>query len=131
MSGGSTPPRTTVPPNSNNPDLRPNASIREPSMSSSTIQNRLKQVFHQQAENQFGTQRYALLFKPGSYNNDVNVGFFTQVAGLGLNPDQVNINEHVHVEADWWHDGSQNATQNYWRSAEGLSVTPPDGLDRW
>ena len=42
------------------------------------------QVFNQQVENQFGTQRYALLFKPGSYNVDANVGFFTQVAGLGL-----------------------------------------------
>ena len=37
----------------------------------------------------------------------------------------------MHAEADWWPDGSQNATQNFWRSAEGLSVTPTDGLDRW
>jgi len=131
MSGTGTPPPTTVPPNPNNPDLGPNVTVFDPSMSSATIQNRLNTVFNQQVENQFGTQRYALLFKPGNYTNDVNVGFFTQVAGLGLNPDQVTINGHVHAEADWWHDGSQNATQNFWRSAEGLSVTPPDGLDRW
>ncbi|HET6484726.1 MAG TPA: ricin-type beta-trefoil lectin domain protein [Actinoplanes sp.] len=130
-SGGPTTPPTTVPPNPTNPDLGPNVSVFDPSMSASTIQSRLNTVFNQQVENQFGNQRYALLFKPGSYNVDANVGFFTQVAGLGLNPDQVNINGHVHVEADWWHDGSQNATQNFWRSAEGLSVTPPDGLDRW
>jgi hypothetical protein len=126
-----TTPPTTVPTNPNNPDLGPNVSIFDPSMSASTIQSKLTSVFNQQVSNQFGNQRYALLFKPGSYNVDANVGFFTQVAGLGLTPDQVNINGHVHVEADWWPDGSQNATQNFWRSAEGLSVTPGDGLDRW
>ncbi|MFF5290492.1 RICIN domain-containing protein [Paractinoplanes globisporus] len=136
-SGGTTTPTTpttppsTVPTNPTNPDLGPNVSIFDPSMSASTIQNKLTSVFNSQVSNQFGNARYALLFKPGSYNVDANVGFFTQVAGLGLTPDQVNINGHVHVEADWWPDGSQNATQNFWRSAEGLSVTPGDGLDRW
>jgi hypothetical protein len=137
LPGGTTPPPTTTPPtstppnNPGNPDLGPNVSVFDPSMSSTTIQSKLTSVFNQQVANQFGNQRYALLFKPGSYNVDANVGFFTQVAGLGLTPDQVNINGHVHVEADWWPDGSQNATQNFWRSAEGLSVTPPDGNDRW
>ncbi|MFG1994805.1 ricin-type beta-trefoil lectin domain protein [Actinoplanes sp. NPDC048988] len=130
-SGTPTTPPTTVPPNPNNPDLGPNVTIFDPSMSQATIQNKLNSVFTSQVSNQFGNARYALLFKPGSYNVDANVGFFTQVAGLGLNPDQVTINGHVHAEADWWPDGSQNATQNFWRSAEGLSVTPPDGLDRW
>ncbi|MEV4348826.1 RICIN domain-containing protein [Actinoplanes sp. NPDC049596] len=130
-SGTPTTPPTTVPPNPNNPDLGPNVTIFDPSMSASTIQNKLTSVFNSQVSNQFGNARYALLFKPGSYNVDANVGFFTQVAGLGLTPDQVTINGHVHVEADWWPDGSQNATQNFWRSAEGLSVTPPDGQDRW
>ncbi|GAA2711103.1 RICIN domain-containing protein [Actinoplanes palleronii] len=134
FSGVATPPTTpptTVPTNPTNPDLGPNVTVFDPSMSASTIQNKLTSVFNAQVANQFGNARYALLFKPGSYNADVNVGFFTQVAGLGLSPDQVNINGHVHVEADWWPDGSQNATQNFWRAAEGLSVTPGDGLDRW
>ncbi|GAA2486700.1 RICIN domain-containing protein [Winogradskya humida] len=134
VNGATTPPTsppTTVPPNPTNPDLGPNVSVFDPSMSASTIQSRLTTVFNQQVSNQFGTQRYALLFKPGTYNVDANVGFFTQVAGLGLTPDAVTINGHVHAEADWWPDGSQNATQNFWRSAEGLSVTPGDGLDRW
>ncbi|GAB2627747.1 hypothetical protein Aab01nite_81400 [Paractinoplanes abujensis] len=134
-SGGTTPPPTTPPssPGSpvTNPDLGPNVSVFDPSMSAATIQNRLNQVFQQQVTNQFGPQRYALLFKPGTYTTDANVGFFTQVAGLGLTPDQTTINGRVHVEADWWPDGSQNATQNFWRSAEGLNVQPTGGLDRW
>ncbi len=132
-----TPPPTTPtgPPPSDtpvtNPDLGPNVSVFDPSMSTSTIQNRLNTVFAQQETNQFGNARYALLFKPGSYAVDANVGFFTQVAGLGLTPGQTTVNGRVHVEADWWPDGSQNATQNFWRSAEGLTVNPTGGLERW
>ncbi|WP_239136824.1 ricin-type beta-trefoil lectin domain protein, partial [Dactylosporangium siamense] len=132
FSGGSTNPTpTTVPPNGGNPDLGPNVSVFDPSMSQATIQSRLNTVFNQQVSNQFGNARFALLFKPGTYNVNANVGFFTQVAGLGLSPDSVVINGAVHAEADWWPDGSQNATQNFWRSAENLSVTPTGGLDRW
>ncbi|WP_327011887.1 ricin-type beta-trefoil lectin domain protein [Dactylosporangium sp. NBC_01737] len=127
----SNPPTSTPPNNPNNPDLGPNVSVFDPSMSASTIQSRLNTVFNQQVQNQFGNARFALLFKPGTYNVNANVGFFTQVAGLGMSPDSVVINGAVHAEADWWPDGSQNATQNFWRSAENLSVTPSGGLDRW
>ncbi|MDI1462246.1 RICIN domain-containing protein [Catellatospora sp. KI3] len=127
--GGPQPSTSTVPPNPNNPDLGPNVRIFDPSQSASTIQSQLNSVFNGQVSNQFGTQRYALLFKPGSYNVDVNVGFYTQVLGLGLSPDAVNINGAVHVEADWF--PPNNATQNFWRGAENLSVTPNGGTDRW
>lgn len=69
-----------------NPDLGPNVAVFDPSMSAASIQSKLNAVFQQQETNQFGTQRQALLFKPGSYNVDANVGFYTQVAGLGLSP---------------------------------------------
>ncbi|MFD0580611.1 ricin-type beta-trefoil lectin domain protein [Dactylosporangium darangshiense] len=132
LPGGTTPPTsnppTSNPPNTGNPDLGPNVSIFDPSMSASTIQSKLNSVFNSQQSNQFGSQRYALLFRPGTYNVDANVGFYTQVAGLGLSPDQVTINGAVHAEADWFQG---NATQNFWRSAENLSVTPNGGTDRW
>ncbi|MFG2039618.1 ricin-type beta-trefoil lectin domain protein [Dactylosporangium sp. NPDC048998] len=128
LPGGTTPPPTSTPPNTGNPDLGPNVSIFDPSMSASTIQSKLNSVFSGQETNQFGSQRYALLFRPGTYNVDANVGFYTQVAGLGLSPDQVTINGAVHAEADWF---GGNATQNFWRSAENLSVTPTGGSDRW
>jgi hypothetical protein len=111
------------------PDFGPNVVIFDPSMPSSTIQSRLDSIFSQQERNQFGSQRYAVMFKPGTYANDVNVGFYTQVLGLGLSPDAVTINGAVHVEADWF--PPQNATQNFWRGAENLSVTPNGGADRW
>ncbi|MFD9033234.1 RICIN domain-containing protein [Streptomyces sp. NPDC059567] len=110
-------------------DLGPNVAVFDPSMPSATIQSRLDTIFRQQETNQFGPQRHAVLFKPGAYNNDVNVGFYTQVLGLGQSPDSVTINGAVHVEADWF--PPQNATHNFWRGAENLSVNPTGGTDRW
>ncbi|MFI2204203.1 RICIN domain-containing protein [Streptomyces sp. NPDC020192] len=110
------------------PDLGPNVVVFDPSMPSATIQSKLDALFKQQETNQFGSQRYAVLFKPGAYSADVNVGFYTQVLGLGLTPDDVSINGAVHAEADWFQG---NATQNFWRGAENLSVNPAGGNDRW
>ncbi|MEU4165290.1 RICIN domain-containing protein [Streptomyces sp. NPDC026665] len=110
------------------PDLGPNVTVFDPSTPAATIQSSLDAAFSQQQTNQFGTARKAFLFKPGTYSADANVGFYTQVAGLGLSPDDVNIRGAVHAEADWFQG---NATQNFWRSAENLSVTPTSGTDRW
>ncbi|MFI9382183.1 RICIN domain-containing protein [Kutzneria sp. NPDC052558] len=119
---------TTPPPPPGTPDFGPNVTVFDPSMSASTIQSKLTSVFSAQETAQFGTGRYALLFKPGTYNVDANVGYYEQVAGLGLTPGQVTINGQVHVEADW--DGG-NATQNFWRDAEGLTINPPGGTNTW
>jgi hypothetical protein len=108
-----------------NPNFGPNVNVYDPSTPASTIQSRLNQIFTGQETNQFGPQRYAVLFKPGNYTADANLGFFTQVAGLGMSPDDVNLNGHVRVEAFWM---GGNATQNFWRTAENLSVTLPAGV---
>ncbi len=127
--GGPSTPTPTVTGSSNtNPDFGPNVYVFDPSMPASAIQSRLNTVFTAQQTNQFGTNRYALLFKPGTYNVDANVGFYTEVAGLGLLPDAVTINGQVHSEADWFQG---NATQNFWRDAENLAVVPPSGTDTW
>ncbi|MGY5034592.1 RICIN domain-containing protein [Streptomyces sp. 900116325] len=110
------------------PDLGPNVTVFDPSTPAATIQSSLNAAFAQQETNQFGTARKAFLFKPGTYDADANVGFYTQIAGLGLSPDDVTIRGAVHAEADWFQG---NATQNFWRSAENLSVTPTSGTDRW
>jgi len=120
-----------------NPDFGPNVDVFSPTSNQTEMQNRINAISAQQHTNQFGTQRYATLFKPGTYNADVNLGFYTQVAGLGLSPDDVNLNGHVRVEADWLQQGDDpnnkgNATQNFWRSAENLGVTVPAGqIERW
>jgi len=122
------PPTTNPPPPPGQPNFGPNVFVFDPSMSSSAIQNQLNTIFNEQASNQFGTNRFAVLFKPGTYNVDVNIGFYEQVLGLGLNPDNVDINGQVHVQADW---NGGNATENFWRGAENMEVNPPGGTDTW
>src|ERR1700687_52271 len=81
------------------PDLGPNVLVFDSSMTATTIQSRLNAVFSRQERNQFGLDRYALLFKPGKYDLDVQVGFYTQVMGLGKSPDDVAITGAVRSKA--------------------------------
>ncbi|GIG92364.1 coagulation factor 5/8 type [Plantactinospora endophytica] len=128
--GGSNPGDPVEPTDPRNPNFGPNTFVFDPSTPTSTIQGRLNSLFTQQETAQFAPRRYAVLFKPGTYTADVNLGFFTQVAGLGMSPNDVNLNGHVRVEAFWM---GGNATQNFWRAAENLSVTLPAGtiVERW
>ncbi|MFD7466162.1 coagulation factor 5/8 type domain-containing protein [Streptomyces tendae] len=108
-------------------DLGPNVIVFDPS--TANIQVRLDEIFKQQESAQFGTGRYALLFKPGTYSGlNAQLGFYTSIAGLGLSPDDTTINGDVTVDAGWF-DG--NATQNFWRSAENLALVPVSGTNRW
>ncbi|MCU1682596.1 MAG: Ricin lectin [Amycolatopsis sp.] len=116
--------RTASP--SDAPDFGPNVKIFDPSMSSSDIQSQLDSISNQQQGNEFGGDRYAVMFKPGTYNNDVNVGYYTQALGLGLNPDDVTINGGVHVQ-----DQNGGALVNFWRGAENFAVNPSGGTDTW
>ena len=118
----------SCPAQSNTPNLGPNVYIFDPGMSSASIQSTLDTVFNTQKLNQFGTQRYALLFKPGTYGVEANIGYYTSIAGLGQNPDDVTINGDVTVDS---FDGTGNATQNFWRSAENMAINPSAGSDRW
>jgi len=113
-----------VPDTGATPDLGPNVLVFDPAMPQATVQAKVDAVFQTQERNQFGPERYALAFKPGSYKVNVRVGFYTHVLGLGNSPDDVAINGRVQVDAGWF-DG--NATQNFWRGAENLAVTPPAG----
>ncbi|WP_405496017.1 discoidin domain-containing protein [Streptomyces sp. NBC_00096] len=108
-------------------DLGPNVIVFDPS--TPNIQARLDQVFAQQESAQFGSGRYQFLFKPGTYNGlNAQIGFYTSISGLGLNPDDTTINGDVTVDAGWF---GGNATQNFWRSAENLALNPVNGTDRW
>src|SRR4051812_29125260 len=84
------------------PDLGPNVLVFDPSMPTSQIQAAVDAVATQQIPNQFGTARYALLFKPGTYGSSAEplnfqVGYYTAVAGLGRSPGDTIINGSVYV----------------------------------
>jgi hypothetical protein len=120
-------PTASIPPGGG--DLGSNVIVFDPSMSGASIQAQVNTVFAQMESNQFGSQRYQLLFKPGTYSGfNAQIGFYTSISGLGQNPGDVRINGDVTVDAGWF---GGNATQNFWRSAENLSIFPSAGFTRW
>ncbi|MBQ0826411.1 discoidin domain-containing protein [Streptomyces tagetis] len=118
---------TGTPPVQGGGDLGPNVIVVDPSTPG--LQQKFDQVFAQQEANHFGSGRYQFLLKPGTYNNiNAQLGFYTSVSGLGLNPDDTQINGDITVDAGWFNG---NATQNFWRSAENLAIRPVNGTNRW
>ena len=67
-----------------------------PSESEATIQSQLNSLGSQQNPNQFRTQRYELLFEPGTYgprpHRWISRSATTRRSGFGQNPSQTVIN---------------------------------------
>jgi hypothetical protein len=106
--------------------LGSNVLIFNPTMPQSQIQAAVNAVAAQQVSNQFGTQRYALLFEPGTYGSSANplnfqVGYYTAVAGLGLSPSDVVINGSAYVR-NQCNSGGCFALENFWRSLSNLTI---------
>lgn len=106
----------------------PNVYIFTPHMPADAVQEQATNIFRQMEANEFGPQRYALLFEPGVYNVLFDVGFYTSVAGLGQNPDDVLVRGGVNVPAYWM--PNRNATCNFWRSFENLAIEASDATNK-
>jgi len=121
---------SAAPPVSSPPDFGPNVMIFDPSMPTSEIQAAVDAIANQQVDNEMGTQRYALLFKPGTYGSAANpliiqVGYYTEVAGLGASPTDVTINGKIEVyNRCLENEGTSNclALVNFWRTLSNLSL---------
>jgi hypothetical protein len=100
-------------------------------MPESQIQARVDSLAAEQVPNQFGSARYALLFEPGTYGSSTNplifqLGYYTQVAGLGASPADVTINGSVDVYNQCV--GAQcTALNNFWRSLSNLTIDVAGG----
>jgi hypothetical protein len=99
-------------------------------MSQGRIQSDLNAIAAQQVPigGQFANRRYALLFEPGTYGSAADplvfqVGYYTQVAGLGARPQDTVINGAADVFNDLCSGGSCNADDNFWRSLSNLTLT--------
>jgi hypothetical protein len=104
----------------------PNVYIFNPTMPQSAIQATVDAIAAQQVSNQFGTQRYALLFEPGTYGSSTDplnfqVGYYTTVAGLGRSPGDVVINGSIYAHNQCFSDGC-TALVNFWRSLSNLTI---------
>ena len=109
------------------PDFGANVYIFTPEMAQSDIQAKVNAIANQQVSNQFGTERFALLFAPGTYGSSSNpltfqVGYYTSVAGLGVSPGDVVINGAINVSNQCFGPGNCTALVNFWRSLSNLTI---------
>jgi hypothetical protein len=104
----------------------PNVCVFNDTMSQATIQADVDNIASQQVSNQFGSQRFAIFFEPGTYGSSTDplifqVGYYTSVAGLGLNPGDVVINGQINVYNQCFGTNCI-ALDNFWRSLSNLTI---------
>jgi hypothetical protein len=104
----------------------PNVCVFNDTMSQASIQADLDNIASQQVSNQFGSQRFAIFFEPGTYGSSTHplifqVGYYTSVAGLGLHPGDVVINGSINVYNQCFGTNCI-ALDNFWRSLSNLTI---------
>ncbi len=109
----------------------PNVCVFSPSMSQATIQADLNNISTQQVpvDSQFDSQRYAVFFEPGTYGSAADplvfqVGYYTEVAGLGYLPQDTVIDGAIEVYNNLCTAGTSdcNSDVNFWRSMSNLTL---------
>ena len=112
----------------------PNVCVFTPTMSQAAIQTDLNNIAAQQVplSAQFNNDGYAVLFEPGTYGSAATplmfqVGYYTEVAGLGAVPQDTTINGQIEVfpnaldcatATNCW----ANSTVNFWRSMSNITL---------
>jgi hypothetical protein len=125
---------SSICPDANVAAFGPNVCVFNDTMSQAAIQADVNNIASQQVSNQFGAQRYAILFEPGTYGSAAHpfifqVGYYTSVAGLGLSPGDVVINGEINVSNQCFGPKGTNclALDNFWRSLSNLTINVTTG----
>lgn len=102
-----------------------NVYIFSPEDDPAFVNDVLADLYEKQEENEFGKSRYAIYFMPGIYDEsiEVNVGYYMQVAGLGVLPTDTRI-ESLQCTAEWLGNdpNNHNACCNFWRGVENIEL---------
>ena len=115
------------------PDFGPNVTIFTPDMPTSEIKAKFDEIHAKQVDNEMGSERYGLYFMPGTYGTateplQVKVGYYTEVAGLGAMPGDVQINGAIEVYNRCFDDPTNPefvgcfALNNFWRGMSNLTI---------
>ena len=122
---------SSICPDANVAAFGPNVCVFTDTMSQAAIQKDLDSIATQQVPvaSQFSSQRYAVLFRPGTYGSAATplvfqVGYYTQVAGLGAMPQDTVVNGAIDVFNNLCTAGTQdcNSDDNFWRSLSNLTL---------
>jgi hypothetical protein len=109
----------------------PNVCVFTDTMSQAAIQADLNSISTQQVPvaSQFDSQRYAVFFEPGTYGSAADplvfqVGYYTEVAGLGAMPQDTVINGAIEVYNNECTAGTSNCNSdvNFWRSLSNVTL---------
>jgi len=106
------------------PDLGENVRVFSPEDGLEEIHRATEDVFRRQHKRQFGPERQAFLFLPGDYSKmkTVEVGYYTQILGLGRSPLDVKLpNVKTPAALD-----NNNATCNFWVGIENVAIADTD-----
>jgi len=122
---------TSLCPDAETTTFGPNVCVFNDTMSQSAIQADLNAIATQQVPvaSQFDSDRYSVFFEPGTYGSAASplvfqVGYYTQVAGLGAQPSDTVVNGAIDVFNNLCTAGTQNcnADDNFWRSLSNLDL---------
>jgi hypothetical protein len=125
------PPPASLCPDATVAAFGPDVCVFNDSMSQAAIQNDLNAISTQQVpvSAQFDSQRYAVFFDPGTYGSAADplvfqVGYYTEVAGLGAMPQDTVINGAAEVYNNDCTPGTTNCNSdlNFWRSLSNLTL---------
>ena len=106
------------------PDLGSNVRVFSSKDDPAEIARVCEDTFKKQHHRQFGPDRHAFLFMPGDYTKagTLNVGYYTQVLGLGRSPRDVKLsNVKTPAALD-----KNNATCNFWVGIENVEIVDTD-----
>lgn len=112
------------------PDFGPNVTIYTPDTPQAQIESELTALHAQQVDAEMSTARKSVYFLPGQYGSaadplQFNIGYYTEVAGLGASPEDVTIHGGIEVYNRCLAEGGTAnclALVNFWRTIANLSI---------
>jgi hypothetical protein len=122
---------STVCPDAGSTAFGPNVCVFNDTMSQAAIQADLNAIADEQVPvaSQFDSQRYAIFFEPGTYGSASDplvfqVGYYTEVAGLGFMPQDTVVDGAIDVFNNLCTAGTSNCNSddNFWRSLSNLTL---------
>lgn len=124
LAGAAAAPWTSQP---NPPPWPPSVRVFGPEESTAAIEAAVGAAFQQNGgrrptnHGEFSSARFAFLFKPGTYKVDVPVGYYTQILGLGMSPDEVIFDSSKGIYCE---EGNNQtifgSLSTFWRGAENF-----------
>lgn len=112
------------------PDFGPNVAVVSPDTPLDEVQAMLDELAAAQVDAEMSTARHSVLFLPGAYGTaadplQARVGYYTEIAGLGASPEDVDITGKLEVYNRCLADGGTSnclALVNFWRTISNLSL---------